>query len=115
MNLINSPLSKGMLLAGNIPSVRNKNLQFTKKSNIHNSLISRCQFNLLEALSSVIRSSVTNKNKSFKSGSEAQNMPFKLSVHGQLFKQWLLQMVIFNFKEPILLSFLVLHSISSHL
>ena len=42
--------SKGMFRVGNIPSVRNKNLKFTKKSNIHNSLISPCHFNLLEAL-----------------------------------------------------------------
>ena len=42
--------SKEMFRVGNIPSVRNKNLKFTKKSNIHNSLISPCHFNLLEAL-----------------------------------------------------------------
>ena len=50
MNVINCPLSKGMFHGGNIPSVWNKNLNFTKKSNIRNSLISPCHFNLLEAL-----------------------------------------------------------------
>ena len=39
-----------MFNVGNIPSVQNKNLKFTKKSSIRNSLISPCHLNLLEAL-----------------------------------------------------------------
>ena len=50
MNLINFPLSKRMFNVGDIPSVRNENLKFTEKSNIHNSLNSPCHFDLLKAL-----------------------------------------------------------------